>query len=103
MRAFQFLGLFAYRFRWPILVAGAALVVACLSVAPDPSGRLKGAGFEGSNSEAERVQDVMSDEFGASPAALVVVFEGAGLPARGEAFRSAEAGALEEARRMPEV
>jgi putative drug exporter of the RND superfamily len=103
MRAFQFLGLFAYRFRWPILVAWAALVVASLFFAPDLSGRLKGGGFEGSNSEAERVQDVMSDEFGVSPAALVVVFEGAGLPARGEAFRSAEAGALEEVRRMPEV
>src|ERR687894_1743437 len=103
MRAFQFLGLFAYRFRWPILVAWAALVVASLFFAPDLSGRLKGGGFEGSDSEAERVQDVMSDEFGVSPATLVVVFEGAGIPARGEAFRSAEEEALQEVRRMPEV
>src|ERR687896_58047 len=103
MRAFQFLGLFSYRFRWPILVAWAALVVASLFFAPDLSGRLKGGGFEGSNSEAERVQDVMSDEFGVSPATLVVVFEGGGIPARGEAFRSAEEEALEEVRRMPEV
>src|SRR5918999_68189 len=103
MRAFQFLGLFSYRFRWPILVAWAALVVASLFFAPDLSGRLKGGGFEGSDSEAERVQDVMSDEFGVSPATLVVVFEGGGSPARGEAFRSAEEEALEEVRRMPEV
>ena len=52
MRAFQFLGLFSYRFRWPILAAWAALVVASLFFAPDLSGRLKGGGFEGSNSEA---------------------------------------------------
>src|ERR687893_814172 len=103
MRAFQLLGLFGYRFRWPILVAWAALVVASLFFAPDLSGRLKGGGFEGSDSEAERVQDVMSDEFGVSPATLVVVFEGGGRPARGEAFRSAEEEALQEVRRMPEV
>src|SRR5918992_4602929 len=103
MRAFQLLGLFAYRFRWPILVAWAALVVASLFFAPDLSGRLKGGGFEGSDSEAERVQDVMSDEFGVSPATLVVVFEGGGIPARGEAFRSVEEEALEEVRTMPEV
>src|ERR687893_1531526 len=102
MRAFQLLGLFGYRFRWPILVAWAALVVASLFFAPDLSGRLKGGGFEGSDSEAERVQDVMSDEFGVSPATLVVVFEGGGRPARGEAFRSAEEEALEEVRTMPE-
>src|SRR3712207_1278859 len=103
MRAFQFLGLLSYRFRWPILVAWAALVVASLFFAPDLSGRLKGGGFEGSNSEAERVQDLMSEEFGVSPATLVVVFEGHGLSARSEEFWEAQEQALEEVRRMPEV
>jgi putative drug exporter of the RND superfamily len=103
VRAFQILGLFAYRFRWAILVFWAALVLASALFAPDLSGRLKGGGFEGSNSEAERVQEIMSGEFGVSPATLVVVFEGDGLSARGEVFRSAQERALEEVRRMPEV
>jgi len=103
VRAFQLLGLFAYRFRWAILLVWAALVIASAFFAPDLSGRLKGGGFEGSNSEAERVQDLMSGEFGVSPATLIVVFEGDGLSARGEEFRSAQDEALEGVRRMPEV
>jgi RND superfamily putative drug exporter len=103
LRAFQLLGLFAHRFRWAILVTWAMLVIASVFFAPDLSGRLKGGGFEGSNSEAERVQDLMSEEFGVSPATLIVVFEGNGLSARGEEFQRAQKEALEGVRRMPEV
>jgi putative drug exporter of the RND superfamily len=103
VKGFQLLGLLAYRFRWTILVAWAALVISSLFFAPDLSGRLKGGGFEGSNSEAERVQNVMSEEFGVSPATLVVVFQGDGRSARGKEFRGAEDQALEGVRRMPEV
>jgi putative drug exporter of the RND superfamily len=79
------------------------LVIASVFFAPDLSGRLKGGGFEGSNSEAERVQDLMSEEFGVSPATLIVVFEGDGLSARGGEFQGAQEEALEGVRRMPEV
>jgi putative drug exporter of the RND superfamily len=103
LRAFQLLGLFAHRFRWAILVTWAMLVIASVFFAPDLSGRLKGGGFEGSNSEAERVQDLMSEEFGVSPATLIVVFEGNGLSARGEEFQRAQKEALEGVHRMPEV
>ncbi|MCA1687844.1 MAG: MMPL family transporter, partial [Actinobacteria bacterium] len=103
MRAFYRLGVFTYRFRWVILVVWGVLLIASAFFAPDLSGRLKGGGFEGSNSEAERVQDLMSEEFGVSPATLIVVFEGDGLSARGEEFRSAEARALDGVREIPEV
>jgi RND superfamily putative drug exporter len=103
LRAFQLLGLFAHRFRWAILVTWAMLVIASVFFAPDLSGRLKGGGFEGSNSEAERVQDLMSEEFGVSPATLIVVFEGDGLSARGGEFQGAQEEALEGVRRIPEV
>src|SRR5215211_2865984 len=103
MRAFHRLGTFAYRFRWAILLLWGALLLASTFFAPELSGRLKGGGFEGSNSEAERVQNLMSEEFGVSPATLIVVFEGDGLSARGEEFRSAQEEALEGVRRMPEV
>ena len=103
MRSFHRLGGFTYRFRWAILLLWGVLLVASSFFAPDLSGRLKGGGFEGSGSEAERVQNLMSEEFGVSPAALIVVFEGDGLSARDEEFRGAEARALAGVREMPEV
>src|SRR3712207_2310108 len=103
MRGFYGLGVFAYRFRWAVLVVWAAILVASAFFAPDLSGRLKGGGFEGSNSEAERVQEVMSDEFGVSPAALTVVFTGDGLDARGGEFQDAQQEALADVRKMDEV
>ncbi|MBA3792533.1 MAG: MMPL family transporter [Rubrobacter sp.] len=103
MRGFYQLGTFAYRFRWAVLVVWAAILIFSAFFAPDLSGRLKGGGFEGSNSEAERVQNVMSDEFGVSPAALTVVFTGDGLDATGQEFQNAQEQALEEVRKMDEV
>ncbi len=103
MRGFYHLGAFAYRFRWAVLVAWALILLTSAFFAPDLSGRLKGGGFEGSNSEAERVQNVMSDEFGVSPAALTVVFTGDGLDARGDEFQAAQEDALERVRGIDEV
>ena len=103
MRGFYHLGDFAYRFRWAVLIVWAAVLTFSALFAPDLSGRLKGGGFEGSNSEAERVQNVMSDEFGVSPAALTVVFTGDGLDARGRKFQDAQEKALRGVRKMDEV
>ncbi len=103
MRGFYLLGDFVYRFRWAVLIVWAAILTFSALFAPDLSGRLKGGGFEGSNSEAERVQNVMSDEFGVSPAALTVVFTGDGLDARGREFQDAQEKALRGVRRMDEV
>ena len=38
--------------------------------APELSGRLKGGGFEGANSEAEQVQDLMTDRLRRLPGGL---------------------------------
>jgi RND superfamily putative drug exporter len=103
LRIFHNIGVFAYRYRWAILLAWGGLLVASAFFAPDLSGRLKGGGFEGANSEAERVQDLMTDEFGASPAALTIVFTGDGMSARSEAFRDAEDRALDRVGRLQDV
>jgi len=100
---FHLIGVFAYRFRWAVLLVWGAVLVASVFFAPDLSGRLKGGGFEGSNSEAERVQRLMSDEFELSPAALTVVFEGDGTPARSERFQRSQELALREVRELDEV
>ena len=103
MRVFHSIGVFAYRFRWVVCLLWGALLLASLFFAPELSGRLKGGGFEGSDSEAERVQRLMSDEFKLSPATLTVVFEGEGIPARGEQFQREEQRALEGVRKLDEV
>ena len=103
MRIFHSIGVFAYRFRWAILLVWGGLLVTSALFAPELSGRLKGGGFEGANSEAERVQNLMTDEFGASPAALTIVFTDDGMPARSQAFRDAENRALDNVRKLPDV
>jgi RND superfamily putative drug exporter len=71
--------------------------------APRLSGELKGGGFDGANSEAERVQDLMSGEFGLSPATLTVVFTGDGIPARSKEFQKAQENALADVRKLDDV
>ena len=103
MRVFHRVGVLAYRFRWAILVLWGALLISSAFFAPDLSGRLKGGGFEGSNSEAERVQDLMTREFGLSPATLTVVFTGDGASARSEEFQKAQEEALAGVRKLEDV
>ena len=100
---FHNIGVFAYRFRWAILLLWGLLLISSAFFAPELSGRLKGGGFEGANSEAERVQDLMSGEFGRSPATLTVVFTGGGIPARSEEFQRAQEEALAGARKLDDV
>lgn len=103
MRIFYRLGRFDYRWRWAILAFWAALVAAGAFFAPRIGGELEGGGFDGAGTEAERVQDIMVDKFGVSPATLTIVFDGGGLPARSEEFQRAEREALEPLREMDEV
>jgi putative drug exporter of the RND superfamily len=100
---FHSIGAFAYRFRWAILLLWGMVLISSSYFAPGLSGQLKGGGFDGANSEAERVQDLMSDEFGLSPATLTVVFTGDGIPARSEEFQKAQESALAEVRKLDNV
>jgi putative drug exporter of the RND superfamily len=100
---FHSIGVFAYRFRWAILLIWGLLLISSSFFAPGLSGKLKGGGFDGANSEAERVQDLMSDEFGLSPATLTVVFTGDGIPARSEEFQKAQENALAGVRKLDNV
>jgi putative drug exporter of the RND superfamily len=100
---FHSIGVFAYRFRWAILLVWGMVLISSAFIAPGLSGQLKGGGFDGANSEAERVQDLMSDEFGLSPATLTVVFTGDGVSARSEEFQEAQESALADVRKLDNV
>ncbi|HET7271944.1 MAG TPA: MMPL family transporter, partial [Rubrobacter sp.] len=103
MRVFHRTGVFDYRFRWAILLLWGVLLISSAFFAPELSGRLKGGGFEGSNSEAERVQHLMTGKFGLSPATLTVVFTGDGIPARSQEFQKAQEKALAGVRKLDDV
>ena len=103
MRFFDFLGGFVYRRRWFVLVFWGVLLALGAVFAPQLGGRLQGGGFDGAGTEAERVQDLLIEEFGVSPASLVIVFDGDGLPVRGEEFRTEQRQALRGLQDIPEV
>ena len=103
MRIFYSLGRLVYRYRWFVLLVWGALLVSGAFFAPNLSDRLKGGGFEGANSDAEKVQEIMADEFDVSPSTITIVFEGDGLDAAGEEFQEAQNAALDEVRELDEV
>ena len=87
--SFYGLGSFVYRFRWFVLAFWALVLLVGAFFAPRLGDELKGGGFDGANTEAERVQEIMVDDFSVSPATLTVVFDGQGAPATSERFRRA--------------
>jgi RND superfamily putative drug exporter len=103
LRIFYALGRLVYRYRWFVLLVWGALLVSGAFFAPNLSDRLKGGGFEGANSDAEKVQEIMAEEFDASPSTITVVFEGDGLDAGSEEFQEAQNAALDEVRELDEV
>jgi RND superfamily putative drug exporter len=103
MKIFPPLGVFVYRYRWILLVLWSVLLAASVSFAPDLPGRLKGGGFEASNSEAHRVEELTREKFGLSTKTLTVVFDDDGLPARSEPFQKAEKQILTEVQELDEV
>ena len=66
------MGRLVYRYRWFVLVVWGALLVLGAFFAPNLSDRLKGGGFEGANSDAEKVQEIMAEEFDASPSTITM-------------------------------
>jgi putative drug exporter of the RND superfamily len=103
LRIFSAFGRLVYRYRWFVLLVWGALLISGAFFAPNLSDRLKGGGFEGANSDAEKVQEIMADEFDASPSTITVVFEGEGIDAGSEEFQEAQNAALDEVRELDEV
>jgi RND superfamily putative drug exporter len=97
------LGRFTYRRRWPILWFWAVVLVTAALFAPKLGGQLKGGGFAGSGGDSERVQDLMTEEFGLSRATLTIVFESEDLSGKSEKYQRAEDEALEPLREMEEI
>ncbi|CAN5202444.1 hypothetical protein BH24ACT16_BH24ACT16_03320 [soil metagenome] len=103
MRIFAGLGRLTYRYRWAVVAVWALIMIAGAFFAPNLADRLKGGGFDGANTEAERVRDALEEDFGFSAATLTIVFEGdESADARGEEFQRQQREALEGVRGMEE-
>jgi len=87
-----------------VVAAWAVIMICGAFFAPNLADRLKGGGFEGANTEAERVRGILEDDFGVSPATLTIVFEGGeNADARGEEFQDQQQAALGGVREMEET
>jgi putative drug exporter of the RND superfamily len=103
LRVFSTLGRLTYRYRWAVVAVWAAIMVVGAFFAPNLADRLKGGGFEGANTEAERVREIMEEDFGVSSATLTIVFEGGeSADARSEEFQRRQDEALEGVRELEE-
>jgi len=99
LSGFNAIGRLTYRYRWLVVLLWGLVVLGSAFFAPNLSGRLKGGGFEGAGTESERVHDIMIEDFGASPARLLIVFEGDGsTPVRSEEFQQEQSASLEGVR-----
>ena len=104
MSGFNVIGRLTYRYRWLVVLLWGLVVLGSAFFAPNLSERLKGGGFEGADTESERVHDIMIEDFGASPARLLIVFEGDGSPpAHSEEFQQEQHASLEGVREIEET
>jgi RND superfamily putative drug exporter len=92
---FYRLGLFCARRRVAVIVVWAIALVAALPLALQLPGALRSGGFSLPDLEAARAREVLATELGASPSAMVVVFESTTPDRAGDpAFEQAVARAL---------
>jgi putative drug exporter of the RND superfamily len=104
LSGFNAIGRLTYRYRWLVVLLWGIVVLGSAFFAPNLSERLKGGGFEGADTESERVHDIMIEDFGASPARLLIVFEGDGSPpVRSEEFQQEQNASLEGVREIEET
>jgi putative drug exporter of the RND superfamily len=104
LSGFNLIGRLIYRYRWLVVLLWGLVVLGSAFFAPNLSERLKGGGFEGAGTESERVRDIMIEDFGASPARLLIVFDGDGSPpARSEEFQQELNASLEGVREIEET
>src|SRR5215207_4951328 len=68
------LGCALYRYRWPVLVGWAVVVLVALPIAPNVVRALEAGGFSSPDLEAARAGELLSDRFGSVPSSLYLVY-----------------------------
>ncbi len=101
--AFFSFGLLLARRRWLVLGLWTLALLLMLPLAPRVTSALQAGGFSARDLEATRASAVLSDLFGFSPAAVLVVFSSDTLAADDPRYRAAVDQALADVRTMPEV
>ena len=101
--SFDRLGAFAARRRWWIVAAWALLLLAAVPLAPRAPGALSAGGFILDDLESARAKQVLEDEIGLPPSALVIVHSSDTLRAGTPEWTSAVAQATADIPSAPHV
>ncbi|HEV8488751.1 MAG TPA: MMPL family transporter [Candidatus Limnocylindrales bacterium] len=100
MTIFDRLGRFAVRRRWAVIGTWALLLLVAVPFAPRVGEALRAGGFSLDDLESSRARELLHDELGAPPSAVVVVLHSERWPAGSAEF---EAAAAEIVRDVPET
>ena len=100
---FAALGRLAVRRAWWIVAVWLAALVVAIPIAPAVVGQLRAGGFILPDLESARAKQVLQDELGAPPSAIVIVFSSDTLKAGDPAFEAAAAEAVRDVPAAPHV
>lgn len=100
---FAWIGRAAYRWRWVVIVAWAALVVLTLPVLPRVEESLAVGGFSSPATEAARARALLQRELGFAPSSLLLLFRSETIPADSEEFQRQMDAVLAPVRHLPNV
>ena len=98
---FVALGRLAVRRRWWIVAAWLAVLAVAIPIAPTVVGQLRAGGFILPELESARAKQLLQDELGAPPSAIVIVFSSATLKAGDPEFEAAAAEAVRDVPSAP--
>src|SRR3954447_9984028 len=101
--SFDRLGRIAVRHRWRIVAAWLVLIALALPFAPRAPSALSAGGFILDDLESARARQLLEQELGAPPLALVIVYSSPTLTARTPGWTQAVSDATRDVRSAPHV
>jgi RND superfamily putative drug exporter len=103
MTIFERLGVAVHRRRWWVIGAWAALLLLAIPFAPQAPGALRAGGFVLDDLPSSRARQLLEDQLGAPPSAVVVVLDSPTLRAGSPEFEAAAAEAVRDLPAAPHV
>jgi RND superfamily putative drug exporter len=103
MTIFDRLGRFAVRRRWAVIGIWALLLLVAVPFAPRVGEALRAGGFSLDDLESSRARQLLQDELGAAPSAVVLVFHSERWPIGSPEFEAAAAEVIRDVPGTPHV
>ncbi len=100
---FAFLGRFAYRWRWAMLIVWTSALLLAIPILPRVGETLKVGGFSSPHTEAARARAILQRQLGFSPSTMLVIYQSDTLSARDPGFQTAIERSLAGVKGLPGV